>query len=128
MYDVQVRASYGNQAKSDWTPVRSATAHPKLASAPRNVVVKQTKTGIEVSWDPPTGPHTDSILQYSVLWRDKDVPSIFMGLAAFQKSPARIDELEKGHKYDIMMLTWNAAGEGWPGEAQEIRVGKPSKD
>ena len=106
----------------------SATAHPQLAAAPRNIVIKENDGGYLVSWDPPEGPNTDSIIQYSVLWHDHDIPGFFFGLGAFVESPAQINEFEEGHRYMFMMLTWNAAGEGLPGPGQEVTFGRRKDD
>lgn len=123
-YDVQVRASAGNNTrKGDWTRVDTAVAHPQTAPAPQNVVVKATPTGFDLTFDPPTGPYTNSIIEYNILYWDKDIPGAYLSGAAFVDSPIHIDGLVPGHHYDVAPLTWNAAGEGFPGVVRSVTIG-----
>ncbi|GAB1207477.1 hypothetical protein APSETT445_006197 [Aspergillus pseudonomiae] len=114
VYEVRVRASAGDNIKGDWTSVLSATAHPQTAAAPRNVVVKATTTGFDISWDPPTGAYTDSIIEYNVLYWDKSVDCTFITGGAFTGTSGHIGNLKSGHYYFIAIETWNSAGEGFP--------------
>ncbi|RAL11188.1 uncharacterized protein BO97DRAFT_347859, partial [Aspergillus homomorphus CBS 101889] len=115
VYEVKVRASAGDNIKGEWTSVLSATAHPQTAAAPRNVVVKATATGFDISWDPPTGAYTDSIREYNVLYWDKSQDCTFITGGAFTGTSGHIDNLTPGHYYFVAIVTWNAAGEGFPG-------------
>ncbi|OOF94226.1 hypothetical protein ASPCADRAFT_51803, partial [Aspergillus carbonarius ITEM 5010] len=115
VYEVQVRASAGNNIKGDWTTVLSATAHPQTAAAPQNVLVGATATGFDISWDPPTGAYTDSIVEYNVLYWDKSEDCTYITEGAFTGTSGHIDGLNPGHYYFLAIETWNAAGEGFPG-------------
>ncbi|PYH32825.1 uncharacterized protein BO87DRAFT_311650 [Aspergillus neoniger CBS 115656] len=114
VYEVKVRASAGDNIKGDWTSVLSATAHPQTAAAPRNVVVKPTSSGFDISWDPPTGAYTDSIIEYNVLYWDKSEDCSYITGGAFTGTSGHIDNLTPGHYYFLAIETWNAAGEGFP--------------
>ncbi|RAH49623.1 uncharacterized protein BO95DRAFT_450154 [Aspergillus brunneoviolaceus CBS 621.78] len=114
VYEVKVRASAGDDIKGDWTTVLSATAHPQTAAAPHNVLVKATATGFDISWDPPTGAYTDSIREYNVLYWDKSEDCTFIMGGAFTGTSGHIDDLTPGHYHFVAIVTWNAAGEGFP--------------
>jgi hypothetical protein len=111
VYDIQVRACAGDTL--NWTPLLSVTSHPKTAPGPLNVV-GATATGFDVSWDPPTGPYTDSLIEYNILYWDKDTGCAYVIGTAFTNSPAHIDGLLPGHHYLVALVTWNSAGEGFP--------------
>ncbi|PYI07875.1 hypothetical protein BO78DRAFT_442365 [Aspergillus sclerotiicarbonarius CBS 121057] len=114
-YEVQGRASAGNNIKGGWTTVLSATAHPQTAAAPQNVLVEATATGFDISWDPPTGAYADSIVEYNVLYWDKSEDCTYITGGAFTGTSGHIDGLTPGHYYFLAIETWNAAGEGFPG-------------
>lgn len=67
-----MRASAGDTIKRAWTTTLTATAHPQTAEAPQNVIVSATTTGFDISWDPPTGSYRNSVIEYNVLYWDKD--------------------------------------------------------
>lgn len=54
-HEYQVRTSYGDTLKSDWTAIASAVAHPWTAPGPKNIVTRASATGIDISWEPPDG-------------------------------------------------------------------------
>ncbi|KAB8236592.1 uncharacterized protein BDW43DRAFT_323679 [Aspergillus alliaceus] len=109
-----VRASAGDNIKGGWTSVLSATTHPQTAAAPCNVLVKATTTGFDISWDPPTGAYTDSIIEYNILYWDKSVDYTFITGGAFTGTSGHIDKLNSGHYYSIAIKMWNSASEGFP--------------
>ncbi|KAF8846483.1 hypothetical protein BDZ45DRAFT_457442 [Acephala macrosclerotiorum] len=114
IYNVQVRASAGDAIKGDWTSVLSATANPLTAPGPLNVVVTPTATGFDVSWDPPTGEYTDSIIEYNIIYWDKSGVCDYIGGAAFLESPVSINGFVVIDHYLVAPVTWNAAGGGFP--------------
>lgn len=123
-YAVSVRASAGDTRKGDFTATESAVAHPQLAPPPQNVVVTPSNTGFTVTWDPPTGPYTDSIIVYNVIYWDWNPTDCqFIAGAAFTSSPAVIDGLTPGINYMIAPVTWNANGQGLPFMAQNAVPG-----
>jgi hypothetical protein len=124
VYDVQIRASAGETLKSDWTPLLSVTSHPQTAPGPLNVVVGATATGFDISWAPPTGLYTNSIIEYNILYWDKDTDCSYVTGAAFTNSPAHIDGLLPGHHYLVAPVTWNAAGEGFPEIVHSVTIGQ----
>ncbi|KAB8217239.1 hypothetical protein BDV33DRAFT_232960 [Aspergillus novoparasiticus] len=122
-YEVQVRASAGDTIKGDWTTTLTATAHPQTAEAPQNVIVSATTTGFDISWDPPTGSYSDSVIEYNVLYWDKDAECDFITGAAFTGTSAHINNLVAGHRYFVAVETWNAAGQGFPAVVRSVIPG-----
>lgn len=122
-YDIQVRATFGEDIESNWTSVKSAVAHPQTAPGPVNVDIRATATGMDISFDPPSGPYTDTIIEYNIIYWDKSAPKPFPGAAAFKSSPVHIDGLEPGHRYSVAITTWNAAGGGFPQFYRDVRIG-----
>ncbi|KAL6887012.1 carbohydrate esterase family 3 protein [Trichoderma evansii] len=128
-YAVSVRASAGDNRKGDYTATLSALAHPQLAAPPENVVVTPTETGFTVTWDPPTGDYTDSIVEYNVLYWDWNPTDCqYISGAAFKSSKAVIEGLNPGTNYLIAPVTWNENGQGLPFIAQNAvpGVGTPA--
>ncbi|EGD84871.2 hypothetical protein H112_08588 [Trichophyton rubrum D6] len=93
-------------------------------NGPAAVLLGTTSTGFDVSWDPPTGPYTDSITQYEILYWDKDEECAFITSAGFLSSPARIKCLVPGHRYLVAPITWNAAGGEFPKIVSSVMVGR----
>ncbi|KAF4943841.1 hypothetical protein FGADI_13121 [Fusarium gaditjirri] len=114
-YSVSVRARYGDYSVGPYTSKLSAKATPKLSDPPQNVKVEPGADGFTVTWDPPTGPNTDSIVEYNILYWDwsPDDCEIITG-AAFTSSPAVIKGLTPGRNYLIAPVTWNENGQGLP--------------
>ncbi|PTB46522.1 hypothetical protein M441DRAFT_126012 [Trichoderma asperellum CBS 433.97] len=123
-YAVSVRASAGDTRKGAYTGTLSAVAQPQLAPPPENVVVTPTETGFTVTWDPPTGDYTDSIVEYNVLYWDWNPTDCqYIAGAAFKSSPAVIEGLTPGVNYMIAPVTWNKNGQGLPFIAQNAVPG-----
>lgn len=118
-----MRASAGDTIKGDWTTTLTATAHPQTAEAPQNVIVSATTTGFDISWDPPTGSYSDSVIKYNVLYWDKDAECDFITGAAFTGTSAHIENLVAGHRYFVAVETWNAAGQGFPAVVRSVIPG-----
>ncbi len=76
-----------------------------------------------VTFDPPTGPYTDSITEYNVIFYDFDTPCSYLGGAAFTGSPAQLHGLVPGHRYLVAPTTYNAAGGGFPEIVNSVIVG-----
>ncbi|KAF5254019.1 hypothetical protein FANTH_1201 [Fusarium anthophilum] len=114
-YTVSVRARYGDYSVGPYTSKLSAKATPKLSDPPQNVKVEPGDDGFTVTWDPPTGSNTDSIVEYNILYWDwsPDNCQIITG-AAFTSSPAVIKGLTPGRNYLIAPVTWNENGQGLP--------------
>ncbi|RMZ88956.1 hypothetical protein DV736_g3813, partial [Chaetothyriales sp. CBS 134916] len=124
-YSLSVRASAGEKIKSDYTETLSAVAKPELAPPPCNIHAQPTETGLIITWDPPTGPYTDSIIEYNILyWEHNPKEPQWMSSAAFANSPGVISDLDPDKEYRIAMLTWNANGEGLPFHVEESVAGK----
>ena len=123
-YDVSIRATAGDNDQGPWTGTLSAVAKPQLAPPPNNVQVKSTATGFTVTWDPPTGDYTDSIIEYNVIFWDWD-PSACQWItgAAFKNSPAVITGLRPGRNLLVSVVTWNENGEGFPMMANNVVPG-----
>jgi Fibronectin type III domain len=99
-------------------------AKPELAPPPTNVNVKSTPDGFTVTWDPPTGPHTDSIIEYNVLyWDSTPEHCAYISSAAFTCSPATVTGLERGVSYVIALTTWNKNGQGLPVSGNNVMPG-----
>lgn len=114
-YDIQVRSSCGSGCAGDWTAVGSAVAKPQTAKGPKLVSMKDVGSGsLEIDWEPSTGPYSDSVTEYSVLFWDQDKPCSWIGGYGYKSSPAVLDGLVNGHKYFLAITAWNANGEGFP--------------
>lgn len=122
-WEYQVRTDNADDGKSGWSGTFSATAHPKTAPAPKKIVTRAAATGVDVSWDAPTGPYTDSIDRYEIITWDRDTPGAFINSTAVRGTSAHIDGLIPGHHYLVAVVTWNAAGGGMPGVARSVTVG-----
>lgn len=114
-YAVSVRASAGDAVKGDYTGSSSAVAAPELAPPPANINVEPTSDGFTVTWDPPSGDYTDSIVEYNVIYWDwNPYDCQYISGAAFKSSPAVITGLTPGTNYLIAPVTWNENGQGLP--------------
>lgn len=118
-----MRASAGENVKSDWTVTKSATAFPHTNRASLNAVVRATKTGIEVVWHAPTGQYADTVVGYNVLILDQTDSGAGMIGAAFNSWPAVIDGLVSDHVYLVAVVTWYEVGQGFPEVVGSVRVG-----
>lgn len=114
-YTVSVAAAAGDRV-GEFTAILAADSHPQTAPGPRNVNVQPTADGFTVTWDPPTGPYTDDITEYNILYWDHDPRSCaFISGAAFTSSPGTVTGLTPGHRILVAPITWNArGGEGFP--------------
>lgn len=101
----------------------SATAHPQTAAPPSIVTATATATGIDISWNTPTGPYTDSIDRYGVLTFDDDAPDEIIQSVGIRGLSAHIGGLIPGHRYEVAVQTWNAAGGGLPNGANAVTIG-----
>lgn len=114
-YAVAVCASAGNTIQGAYTSTLSAVAAPQLPDPPQNVNVEPTADGFTVTWDPPTGPTTGTIVEYNVIYWDWNPTDCqYIGGAAFTSSPAVITGLTPGANYLIAPVTWNENGQGLP--------------
>ncbi|MGK5638341.1 fibronectin type III domain-containing protein [Streptomyces sp. URMC 126] len=122
-WEYQVRTDNGEDGKSGWSETLTEVAHPKTAAAPKGIVTRATATGVDVSWDAPAGPYTDTIDRYEIITWDRDTPGAFINSTAVRGKSAHIDGLKPGHRYLVAVVTWNAAGGGMPGGARPVTVG-----
>ncbi|MFF0429453.1 fibronectin type III domain-containing protein [Streptomyces sp. NPDC004520] len=122
-WEYQVNTDNGTDGVSVWAPVVSATAHPETAAPPTNVSTRPFSTGLDVYWDAPTGPHTDSIDRYEIITWDRDVPGSSISSTAVKGVNASIDGVVPGHHYFVAVATWNRAGGGMPARFQ-VRDGR----
>lgn len=123
-YTVAVRAVAGQDRAGPWSPIITVTAHPQLAPGPTNVNLAPTQDGFDVSWDPPTGPYTDSIVEYNVIFWDTDSCD-YLGGMAVANSPATITA-KPGHHIFVAVTTWNANGESIPEILNDVMPGTSS--
>ncbi|MFG2936708.1 fibronectin type III domain-containing protein [Streptomyces sp. NPDC048282] len=122
-WEYQVRTDNATDGQSDWSPVVTAVAHPQTAPPPVGIVTHATATGVDIAWGAPTGDYTDTIDRYQIIIWDKDTPDAYTEGTAVKGLSAHIDGLLPGHRYQVWVVTWNAAGEGWPGEARPVTIG-----
>ncbi|WP_107452655.1 fibronectin type III domain-containing protein [Streptomyces sp. TLI_053] len=122
-WEYQVRTDNDGDGESVWSGTVTATAHPETAAPPRNIVTRATATGVDVSWDAATGPHTDGIDRYQIITWDRDVPGAYIGGTAVRGTSVHIDGLVPGHHYLVALVTWNRAGGGMPGVARSVTIG-----
>ncbi|KAH9843460.1 factor for adipocyte differentiation [Teratosphaeria destructans] len=126
-YEVQIRAKAGDHRHSKWTSPKTAISRPQTAPPPVNVTLKSMADSFQVTWDPPSGLYTDSIIEYNVLYLDCDVNSTSFTSAAFSSSPATIVSLTAGHRYLVAISTWNENGAGFPDLLGTIIIGETSE-
>jgi lysophospholipase L1-like esterase len=122
-WEYQVRTDNGDAVHSDYSATTSATAHPQTVGGPSHIVATATATGIDVSWDAATGPYAGSIERYGVLTFDDDLPGAIIQSVGIHGRSAHIDGLIPGHKYEVAVQTWNAAGGGIPNGGNAVTVG-----
>lgn len=120
--EAQVRTDNGDQ-QSDWSPVVSVTVRPRTAPGPTNVLTLTTPEGFDISWDPPTGAHTDTIERYGVIAYDLDTPGAYVSVVGIRGRRASIGGLISGHRYLVAVESWNAAGGGFPSAGRAVVVG-----
>ncbi|GGS09851.1 hypothetical protein GCM10010269_56170 [Streptomyces humidus] len=127
-WEYQVRTDNASDGKSAWSPLVTAVAHPQTSPPPTGIVTTATATGLDLAWGAPTGPYTDTIDRYQIIYWDKDTPGAWIGGTAVRGLSAHIDGLVPGHRYQVWVKTWNAAGGGLPGGAGLviIRAGTPA--
>jgi lysophospholipase L1-like esterase len=122
-WEYQVRTDNGDTVHSAFSGTVSATAHPQTVGGPSTIVATATATGINVSWSAPTGPYTASIDRYSVLTFDDDLPGAIIQWVGIRGLSAHIDTLIPGHRYEVGVQVWNAAGGGVPNGGNAVTVG-----
>ncbi|MEV7405772.1 GDSL-type esterase/lipase family protein [Streptomyces sp. NPDC091267] len=126
-WEYQVRTDNGGDGESGYSPTVTATAHPETAAPPGNIITLPDAHGLNVKWQAPTGPHTDSIDRYEIITWDKDTPGAYISSTAVRGTTVQIDHLISGHHYLVAVATWNRAGGGMPAIARPVTVdaGKP---
>ncbi|MFF3249262.1 GDSL-type esterase/lipase family protein [Streptomyces sp. NPDC002870] len=123
-YQVRVRAVTGDSDdyKSPWSAPVTGVAHPTTAPPPATINASAGAGSIDVTWTPPTGPHTDTITRYALWIYDEDTPTVHSRIIGYPPSArtAHVTGLTPGHHYRVFMATWNAAGEGKPRIADTV--------
>ncbi|KAK0112622.1 hypothetical protein ONS95_014364 [Cadophora gregata] len=123
-YTISVRPRAGPTRQGDFSGQVTGTSTPELADPPQNVVVEPTGDGFTVTWDPPTGPNADSIVEYNIIyWNTEPEDCEFISGAAFTSSPAVITGLKQGRNYLVAPVTWNKNGQGLPFIANHVIPG-----
>ncbi|GJN77347.1 hypothetical protein PLIIFM63780_000837 [Purpureocillium lilacinum] len=117
--EYRVRTSMGDDSKSPWTGAVSATAHPKTAPGPKNIHGTSTGSGITATWDPVPGY---SVNVYEFIVFDKDQPGAILTSVSTKSTGATINNLAKGHKHVISVVTWTDAGGGFPSVGPDVTV------
>jgi hypothetical protein len=109
----------GDDVRSDWSEIVTATAHPRTAPPPKNISTRSTESGFVVNWDPP-GWDVD---RYGVLYLDRDVPGSMPSAVGVRDTRAEIDGLNIGHRYGVAVQTWTDAGGSFLGPAPDVVIG-----
>ncbi|MDT0466547.1 fibronectin type III domain-containing protein [Streptomyces gibsoniae] len=124
-WEYEVRTDNDSDGQSVWSPTVTATAHPQTAPPPptESIMTSATATGVDVTWEAPSGPYTDSIDRYQIITWDKDVPGAYISSTAVRATTVHIDGLTPGHHYLVAVVTWNRAGGGMPGVARSVTIG-----
>ncbi|MYQ49291.1 hypothetical protein GTW40_30455 [Streptomyces sp. SID4985] len=122
-WEYSVRVDDGGDGISAWSPIVRATAHPHTAAPPTHILTNPTLDGVDISWEPATGPYSDSVDRYEILTWDKDTPGAFLNSTAVRGTSAHISGLVPGHHYVVAMDTWNAVGGGLPTGARPVTIG-----
>lgn len=110
-YQFRVVAMHGS-ATSGTSPIAEAVANPKTSDAPEGISVRPGSTYIDLSWAMPTGPYSDSVYAYQVLWIDTSAADLSFNAATTSSRDFRISGLVPGHKYGIGITAVNAYGYG----------------
>ncbi|MEU6818591.1 fibronectin type III domain-containing protein [Streptomyces sp. NPDC046860] len=122
-WEYSVRVDDADDGISAWSPIVRATAHPHTEAAPTHILTNPTTDGVDLSWEPATGPYSDSVERYEIITWDKDTPGAFLQSTATRGTSAHIDGLTPNHHYLIAMVTWNAVGGGIPNGARPVTIG-----
>ncbi|MFD7878536.1 fibronectin type III domain-containing protein [Streptomyces sp. NPDC059766] len=122
-WEYSVRVDNAGDGVSAWSPVIRATAHPHTAAPPTHVLTHATLDGVDLSWEPATGPYSDSVDRYEIITWDRDTPGAFIQSTAVRGTSAHITGLTPGHHYLVAMDTWNAVGGGLPTGARPVTIG-----
>ncbi|MGW5306276.1 fibronectin type III domain-containing protein [Streptomyces griseoluteus] len=122
-WEYSVRVDDAGDGTSAWSPVVRATAHPHTAAAPTHVLTNPTMDGVDLSWEPATGPYSDSVDRYEIITWDKDAPGAVLQSTAVRGTSAHISGLTSGHHYLVAVATWNSVGGGMPTIARPVTIG-----
>ncbi|MFI5497111.1 fibronectin type III domain-containing protein [Actinoplanes sp. NPDC051859] len=122
-WEYQVRTNNGEGVRSAWSPLVSAISRPETALGPTDIVTRATATGVDISWKPATGPHTQTIDRYQAMVYDKDTPGAFLNSVGVRGLSTHIDGLIPGHHYIVAVATWNGVGGGLPRVARPVLIG-----
>lgn len=104
VWEMQVRTIGDGADRSDWSPLVSATAHPKTAPGPSPIGV--TPVGgdsVAVSWSAVGGYDVN---RYGVLLWDRDTPGAFVSNYATTGTSLTVNGLTSGHRYDVWVATY----------------------
>ncbi|GGS48744.1 GDSL-type esterase/lipase family protein [Streptomyces cinerochromogenes] len=112
-YELRVRAASGDTVRSDWSDITHGTARPTTPGYPRNVKATAGPNGGVLTWDPPTGEHSDGITAYAVYMWDKAAPlGITRSFSVSGTSDITILPKMPPGDYVVMISAWNRSGEG----------------
>ena len=112
---------YGD-ARSDWTAIASAIAHPQTPKPPTSITTSPTTTGIDISW-----VSTDSsVTEWGIVFFDTGTSGAFAGEVGIpaSASTAHLDSLNSGHRYIIQVVGYNSYGRGTAVGSRDVIVGK----
>ncbi|MER8018094.1 fibronectin type III domain-containing protein [Streptomyces griseoluteus] len=121
-WEYSVRVDDADDGTSAWSPIVRATAHPHTAAAPTSILTTPTMDGVDVSWEPATGPYSDSVDRYEIITLDKDTPGAILQSTAVRGTSAHITGLTPDHHYLVAVATWNTVGGGMPAIARPVTV------
>lgn len=124
-WDVQVATLGDDDALSGWSSIASATAHPKTAPGPPNIITQPTllRNGIKVPWS----PSNVAVNRYVVIFWDLDTPDAWITMYATTDTQYSEYNLLYGHRYGVWVSTWidllgGPAG-GIPTSVREVLIG-----
>lgn len=104
VWESQVRTSTDGNDHSDWSPIVSATAHPKTAPGPSLISVAPLDAdGVIVSWNPVSGYDVN---RYGLILYDRDTPGAYISMYATTGTSITVHGLKSGHRHDVWVATY----------------------
>jgi len=124
-YQFYVEAVHGSDVVTGPSPIGQAVNNPKTADGPTGIFVSPGGSGtnwIDLSWQPPTGPNSDSVSGYRAYWIDQSVSQPTLNSMRINATSGRLSNLIAGHRYAIAVASINVYGEGTANAGAEAIV------
>ncbi|KAK1656809.1 fibronectin type III domain-containing protein [Colletotrichum godetiae] len=120
-YQYKVRTFNGESLQSAWSVTVSATAHPKTAPGPGNIIIKPEMDKVLVEWEEP--PKQAEVDRYEIILVDLSLPGSFPTSFAVRGTATIIADLSAGHRYGLAISSWTKYGGGIPAGGRSFTAG-----